>query len=199
VAVFLIKPVLTVAYAALLLPLVVIVELCGAIILNVEMIAVHLARRVVMVLVQIILAVNIFNVVAIVALLLLKNVVRGISVNLRVKNVRQLQDKFMNKKIIISISALLVIILIILLLIFGKLLKKESTLETDQSSNQKPFQVEFLNNEEKANLNISPEIEIQVLQRGPNNEPLVYKVINNETDVVTDLSNINSFRPERNQ
>jgi len=105
----------------------------------------------------------------------------------------------MNKKIIISISALLVIILIILLLIFGKLLKKESTLETDQSSNQKPFQVEFLNNEEKANLNISPEIEIQVLQRGPNNEPLVYKVINNETDVVTDLSNINSFRPERNQ
>jgi len=104
----------------------------------------------------------------------------------------------MNKKVIILILAI-VIILAILLVVFLSQKNNTSQLTTTEKLNETPFKIEFLDDAEKANLNVSPETKIQVLQRGPNGEPLVYKVINNQDDIISDLSGVEVIRPENSQ
>ncbi len=102
----------------------------------------------------------------------------------------------MNKKIIILIVLVVVILSVILLVIFLSQRNNPTPLAEDKQTPAQ-FKVEFLNTEEKEALNISPELRIQVLQRGPNGEALVYRVIENEDEVVSDISEVKTISPNQ--
>lgn len=94
------------------------------------------------------------------------------------------------KKLILIIVGGLVIIALI---VFGltKLLNK-----TNQKTEQ-VFKVEYLSPAEKNMFNIDPNLKVQALQRDSNNNVTIYKIIKNNSDVVTDLSQIQAQRPPR--
>jgi hypothetical protein len=59
------------------------------------------------------------------------------------------------------------------------------------------FQIEFLQPEEQARFNISPELKIQVLNRAADGRVLVYKVIKSEFDVISDPALVGSISPRQ--
>lgn len=67
----------------------------------------------------------------------------------------------------------------------------------NKQANAPAFKIEYLSAEEKAKLNISPEVKAQVLQRDSGNSVTVYKIIKNNSDLVTDLSQVEAQRPPR--
>lgn len=66
--------------------------------------------------------------------------------------------------------------------------------------NQPPtqsFKVEYMTAEEKAAKNMDPNTKAQVLQRDSGNNVTIYKVIRKDSDVITDLSQLEAPRPPR--
>lgn len=98
----------------------------------------------------------------------------------------------MSKKKII----LLVILLLIVILLFWLFFKTNKKIETNQSS-ARPFKVEYMTSEEKAVKNLDSNTRAQVIQRDSGNNVTIYKVIRKDSDVVTDLGQLEVQRPPR--
>lgn len=100
----------------------------------------------------------------------------------------------MNKK-----KTILIISAILLLIIIGLgvwLLQRSGYInlgfqKTNSLNSKEPFKVEYLSVQEKNKLGISPNLKVQSLPRG------IYKIIKNNSDVVTDLSQLEAQRPPR--
>jgi len=91
-------------------------------------------------------------------------------------------------------SALLGLLLIIVILfIFLKNKNINNQLTEPGSTIIKPV---FLNDQEKTDLNIKPETKIQVIQKDAAGKIILYKVINNDSDIVTDLNQVEAQRPD---
>lgn len=102
-----------------------------------------------------------------------------------------------NKKIWFLIGLLLVLLLAVFLVFKLFFLGKSVEIsDKDQNSISAPvFKVEFLDQEEKTRMGISPDLKIQVIKRGPKGEPLVYRIIRSEADIVSDLSQVKPISP----
>lgn len=102
-----------------------------------------------------------------------------------------------NKKIWLLISLLLVLLLVVFLVFRLFFLDKSPGISNEDQNNAgaPTFKVEFLNQEEKTRMGISPDLKIQAIKRGPKGELLVYRIIRSEADVVTDLSQVKPISP----
>ncbi len=93
-----------------------------------------------------------------------------------------------NKKTIIIISAAILIITIAILIIWR--LSQTTVTDNNQPGNPNqpaaPYVPQFMGQEEKAQLGISDELKIQVLTRGDKGEAAVYKIIKNDSEIITD-------------
>ncbi|MFA5886754.1 MAG: hypothetical protein WC863_03160 [Patescibacteria group bacterium] len=97
------------------------------------------------------------------------------------------------KLIIFSSLAFIIIILLIGLFVFSKKGGLSPVANIDrQPSASAP---DFLNKTEKAKLGISSNLKVQALGREANGEVSVYKVINNDSDIVTNPSKIGPISP----
>jgi hypothetical protein len=94
------------------------------------------------------------------------------------------------KRIAFTVLGLLLIVIISLIFI-----KKKSPSNVEINSKPEEFQVIFLDEAEKASLNIKPEAKIQVLQRDATGKVILYKAIKNDTDVVNNLDEIKAVSP----
>lgn len=99
---------------------------------------------------------------------------------------------FSKKQKIFSIL-LLGLLLIIVILIFLKNKNNTNQLTEPGSTVLKPV---FLDNKEKTDLNIKPELKIQVLQRNAEGKIILYKVIKSDNDIITDLNQIKAENPD---
>ncbi|MFA5024364.1 MAG: hypothetical protein WC523_05375 [Patescibacteria group bacterium] len=100
-----------------------------------------------------------------------------------------------NKKIIIISALILLAIIVFLLIIFLNKEMKSKTVDREKTTSSTPFKVEFLSNQEKTQLGIPTDLKIQSLKRGPKNELVAYKIIKNDADIITDLSQIGPISP----
>lgn len=94
----------------------------------------------------------------------------------------------MNKKIILILIALIIILGLLAIIYRDKIFNPIS--ESD-------FKVEYLTVEEKIEQNISPDLTVQALRRDSGGNPIVYKIIRQDSDVITDPSQLDSLRPMR--
>lgn len=85
----------------------------------------------------------------------------------------------------ISLLILTILLLAIIFLVFF-INKNDKNLSNPDES----FKPVFLDSSEKTRLNISPEIKVQVLKRNAEGKIILYKVIKNDSDVITDLNQI---------
>jgi len=99
----------------------------------------------------------------------------------------------MNKNKIILLSVILVIILAVLFWLF---IRMNDRAKINQPATQS-FRVEYMTVEEKAAKNMDPNTKAQVLQRDSGNNVTIYKVIRKDSDVITDLSQLEAPRPPR--
>lgn len=85
------------------------------------------------------------------------------------------------------------LLILILLIIFGFLFfyNKQRAVLSD-STNSSVLKPVFLNKAEKTALNIKPETKIQVIKRNSEGKIILYKVIKNDSDIV---SNLNQLTP----
>ena len=90
------------------------------------------------------------------------------------------------KKIIILAVVLGLIIIASLLFFFNR---------QNRSKQNVNLGSDFLNKSEKIDLNIKPETKIQVLKRDAAGNVVLYKVIKNDSDIVTDLNQIKAETP----
>lgn len=97
-----------------------------------------------------------------------------------------------NKKII-GLALLGLLLIVVIFLIFFRTKNTNNQLTEPGSTILKPI---FLSNQEKTDLNIKPETKIQVIQRDAAGKIILYKVINNDSDIVTDLNQVEVQRPD---
>ena len=89
-----------------------------------------------------------------------------------------------NKKLII-ISAIIVLVVIALVVSILLIKKHNNNTPPVTSQNQSShFTPDFLNTTEKAQLGLPADVKIEALERGTDGQVTVYKVINNNSDVV---------------
>ncbi len=105
-------------------------------------------------------------------------------------------NKFNNRKklLIFSGAAFIIIILLIILLVFSKRSNFSPVLNTNNQSS--PSAPDFLDKTEKAKLGISANLKVQALGREANGEVSVYKIINDDGDIVTNPSKIGPISPQ---
>ncbi|MCX6798209.1 MAG: hypothetical protein NTX66_03305 [Candidatus Falkowbacteria bacterium] len=97
------------------------------------------------------------------------------------------------KLILIIVGALI----IILAALWWLQRSGQINLRATQKNTSPAFKVEYLSAAEKNKLNISPDLKVQALQRDSGNTVTIYKIIKNNNDVVTNLSQIEAQRPPR--
>lgn len=99
------------------------------------------------------------------------------------------------KKNIILILIIILVVLMALAIIFYIKQKERSGTIDSSSSTPVPFKIEFLTDTEKTVFNIKPEARVQVLKRAASGDVLVYKVIRNDSEIITDLGQIKTISP----
>ncbi|MHB8903613.1 MAG: hypothetical protein ACYC40_00725 [Patescibacteria group bacterium] len=95
-----------------------------------------------------------------------------------------------------KIIGLVLVGLLLIVVILALLLKNKnagSQLTNPGSTILKPV---FLDNKEKTDLNIKPENKVQVIQRNAEGKIILYKVIKNDNDIITDLNQIKAENPD---
>lgn len=99
-----------------------------------------------------------------------------------------------NRKIIIF-SLLGLALLIIILLLVSRTKNNNNQLTKPGSTVLNPV---FLSDKEKADpyINVKPETKIQVLKRDAAGRVVLYKVINSDSDIVTDLNQVKPIVPD---
>jgi hypothetical protein len=99
------------------------------------------------------------------------------------------------KKIIsISLAAAIVLIVILVILIIKK---TSGPLPGGQFSEPTVVAPKFLDDAAKEKLGIAPETKIQSLKENEKGEVMVYKVINNDSDIVLSPAQIGSISPRQ--
>jgi uncharacterized protein YpmS len=98
----------------------------------------------------------------------------------------KLKMKLNNKKTIIItlIILLILIVLLVVVLIIGNNRKNNGEYNPSKYGYSENFAPSFLSEEEKNNLKIPVNSKIQVMTRDESGEVVVYKVINNDSDIV---------------
>ena len=99
-----------------------------------------------------------------------------------------------NQKIIGLVLLAIVIVLVAVLLIY-----KNKTVNKNTSAPTTVLKPVFLDDKEKTDLNIKPETKVQAIKRNAAGQVMLYKVINNDTDIITNLNQIKpvSATPEK--
>lgn len=93
----------------------------------------------------------------------------------------------------IIIGLLVIIIIIGALFIFRP---SDNNRSADKGGDMKGLPApDFLSVEEKARFDISPDTKVQSLQRGPNGETMVYKIIYDDSEIITDPSSVGPISP----
>ena len=112
------------------------------------------------------------------------------------------QNCLIKLKTIFSYKTMLIIGIVIIFIITAIIFlsQKEKHVGTGSvNSNIKKYGVlnspEFLNEEEKRNLNISQDLKVQALKRNQKGVPAVYKIIKNESDIVNNPTLIKPVNP----
>jgi hypothetical protein len=90
------------------------------------------------------------------------------------------------KKIIILAVILGLVVIVSLIFFFNR---------QNHSKQNVNLGSDFLDKSEKINLNIKPETKIQVLKRDASGNIVLYKVIRNDSDIITDLNQIKAETP----
>ena len=96
------------------------------------------------------------------------------------------------KKIMIILMIALVLIVVIFIIIFSSKINNKNS-----SPATKIFTPDFLTVEEKTKLDIPTDKKIQAIVRDESGAVTVYKVIKNNSDIITDLNQVNSASPSR--
>ncbi len=96
------------------------------------------------------------------------------------------------KSILIIVLAFAALILVTMILVFSKHKNNDNQLNEPGSTVLKTV---FLNNKEKTELNIQPETKIQVIKKDADGKIVLYKVIRNDSDIITDLNQIKAVSP----
>ncbi|MFA5163589.1 MAG: hypothetical protein WC441_03615 [Patescibacteria group bacterium] len=99
----------------------------------------------------------------------------------------------MNKKKIILLVLALLILIAVLSWVFVRINKGANNNQAPAQS----FKVEYMTAAEKAAKNLDPNTRAQVIQRDSGNNVIVYKLIRKDSDVVTDLRQLEVQRPPR--
>jgi len=95
---------------------------------------------------------------------------------------------------LIIIAALVILVVVWLVFFFNK--SEEITNTSNQAAtNSQAFKVEFLSNAEKTSLSIPTDLKIQSIKRGASGELLIYKIINNDAEIVTDPAEVGPISP----
>ena len=103
---------------------------------------------------------------------------------------------FKNKKNLIIAGLLAVLIIIaIIALISVKRKQTNSSLGTAPAQRAGLPAPQFLTVAEKKNFRISPDLQVQVLQRSASGSVTVYKIIKNSSDIILDPSKIAPLSP----
>jgi len=90
----------------------------------------------------------------------------------------------------LSLSILVLILIISLIFFIVNYTNQKKKNEDNNISNSTIIKPVFLDAAEKAALNISPETKVQVIKRTAAGKILLYKVIKNNNDIITDLNQI---------
>ena len=98
------------------------------------------------------------------------------------------------KQKIIGLSFLGLLLIISLSLIIFDL---RSTAKLADNQNRSALKPVFLTNVEKTALNINPETKIQVIKKDTAGNLMLYKVIKNDADIVTDLKKLEPNPPQK--
>lgn len=90
------------------------------------------------------------------------------------------------------LSLIILAFVLIIGLIFFSIKNSNQKKISKQNNNSNSIIIKpvFLDNAEKASLNISPKNKIQVIKRNAQGKVGLYKVINNDRDIITDLNQI---------
>ena len=90
----------------------------------------------------------------------------------------------MKKKQAIILGSIFLLIVVVLLIALAY--------KSKQSGNkaEPTFKIEFMNDQEKSDLNLDPSTRAQVLERDPDGKAMTYKVINSDSDVVNSLEEV---------
>ncbi len=89
------------------------------------------------------------------------------------------------KRIIITISTIVVILIAAIVIIY-----LDRNFSAKPSGEAEGFKVEMMDEQEKQQNNINPSQAVQVLERDANGAAMTYKIINSESDLVKNLSEI---------
>lgn len=103
---------------------------------------------------------------------------------------------FNNKKNLIIIGFVVLILVIALILAITNRQKTEKEQAGIPTAGETTGP-QFMTSAEKADLRVSDDIKAQVLNRDASGTPTVYKIIKTDSDVVTDVSKIESISPRQ--
>lgn len=96
------------------------------------------------------------------------------------------------KKKIIILSALILILVFIIAFI---LIKNKNNAKLANNSSSTALKIIYLSEREKSKLNIKPELKIQVLKRNNQGTATAWKIINNDSDVISDFNQVKVINP----
>lgn len=106
-----------------------------------------------------------------------------------------------NKKIIIIIIVGIISVAILTAIVIWQWPKFSTPAgnKTDLNAGQlaKPYEPQFMDSAEKAQFGIPDELKIQVLVRGDKGEPAVYRIIKDDSQIVTDPTQLKTVSPRQ--
>lgn len=92
------------------------------------------------------------------------------------------------KQLTVILGVLLLAIIIILALSLTRRIGNQPI--SGNPDNNQGFKVEMMNDQEKQEMNINPQAQVQVLERTPSGDVMTYKVIKSDSDIVNNLSEV---------
>jgi len=101
------------------------------------------------------------------------------------------------KNIIIIISGGLLVLAFLLFIILKQNQKSVRPVTNQPVNKTDKFQIEFLEPQEQARLNIAPDLKIQVISRTADGKVQTYKIIKNEADIIADPASLGTVSPRQ--
>lgn len=102
-----------------------------------------------------------------------------------------------NKKLLLILVLIFFLVAIAVFIYFFSKQKIELPVaSTAVDNNQPAFVQEFMSADEKKTLSMPDDLRVQVIKRDEAGEPMTFKIINSETDILT-TDSIPAIRPEK--
>ncbi len=104
--------------------------------------------------------------------------------------------KISKKTLIIIVVAILLVAIVSIAYFLTRQKESSSTSLTPTDNNEPAFVQEFMTVEEKKGLSMSEDLRVQVIKRDESGEPMTFKIIKSDADILT-TDSIPAIRPEK--